>query len=87
VKYDILNKIAAANRVPTTHSSYLATWLGMISSGSKLLEFSYSMSCTVMVYTPEGFMLAYFVAKKGEKNGLCRCCHGCCNISLLLMMI
>jgi hypothetical protein len=28
------------------------------------------MSCTVVVYTPEGFMLAYFVAKKGEKNGI-----------------
>jgi hypothetical protein len=32
-----------------------------------LLKFSCSMSCTVVVYTPEGFMLAYFVAKKGEK--------------------
>jgi len=36
-----------------------------------LLKFSCSMSCTVVVYTPEGFMLAYFVAKKGEKNGIC----------------
>ena len=35
-----------------------------------LLKFSYSMSCTVVVYTPEGFLLAYFVAKKGEKNGI-----------------
>jgi len=35
-----------------------------------LLKFSCSMSCTVVVYTPEGFMLAYFMAKKGEKNGI-----------------
>jgi len=75
----------------------------------------------------KNFLLAYFVAIKGEKNGiyilfeclcmfysafisqicllclclyccccyiyfatilgLCRCCHGCCNILLLLMMI
>jgi hypothetical protein len=25
------------------------------------------MSCTVMVYTPEGFLCGIFVAKKGEK--------------------
>jgi len=35
-----------------------------------ILKFSCSMSCTVVVYTPKGFMLAYFVAKKGEKNGI-----------------
>jgi hypothetical protein len=35
-----------------------------------LLKLSCSMSGTVVVYTPEGFMLAYFVAKKGKKNGI-----------------
>ena len=87
----------------------------------------YSIMYASDVYIHEEFMLAYFVAKKGEKNGisilskclcmfysafisqicllclclyccccciyfatisgLCRCCHGCCNILLLLMMI
>jgi hypothetical protein len=86
VKYAIPNRIDASNWVPTTHSSDIATWLGLISSEGRLLErmlkhlicltlffllkFSCSMSCTVVVYTPEGFMLAYFVAKKGEKNGI-----------------
>ena len=35
-----------------------------------LLKFSFSMSCTVVVYTHEGVLLAYFVAKKGKKNGI-----------------
>ena len=35
-----------------------------------LLKFSCSMSCTVVVYTDEGFLLAYFVAKRGSKNGI-----------------
>jgi len=81
----------------------------------------------LMCISMKSFLLAYFVAIKGEKNGisilsecpcmcysafisqifllclclycccccicfatisgLCRCCHGCCNILLLLMMI
>jgi len=67
--------------VGTSGSALVA---GLISSGSRLLErmlkhllclilfpllkFSCSMSCIVVVYTPEVFMLAYFVAKRGRKR-------------------
>ena len=40
-----------------------------------LLKFSCSMSCTVMIYTPEGFLLAYFVAKGG--NGISLYLYAC----------
>jgi len=60
-------KLFRADHVPDiVGTSGSAPAAGLTSFGGRLLEFSCSMSCTVVVYTPEGFLLAYCVAKKGE---------------------